>query len=369
MLSEFLRQNRAELIARCRARVLARRAPRATPAELEHGVPIFLDHLTDMIERETGKDAPPAYAGHEAETRIEAGASQHGAELLRHDFSVDQVVHDYGDLCQAITELAVQRGAPITVQEFGLLNIRLDNAIAGAVTEFERQRDVIMTGQHGRATNERLGHLAHAMRNLLNTSMLAISAMKAGSVGFGGSTAAALDRSLIGMRALIDRTLADVRLGSDDPPLTESLEIGELFADLRVGAAFEASQKGVHLTVLVLEPGLHVKADRHILCSTISNVLHNAFAFTRPGSHVFLKAHAAHGRVLIDVEDECGGLPQGAEEAIFRPFEARGKGREGGLAVSRDAIHSAGGTLTVRNVPGKGCVFTVDLPRETIRLH
>jgi len=57
------------------------------------------------------------------------------AQLLQHGFTVDQVVHDYGDLCQAITKLAVDRGAAIQVEEFRTLNRCLDNAIADAVTE------------------------------------------------------------------------------------------------------------------------------------------------------------------------------------------------------------------------------------------
>jgi len=81
-------------------------------------------------------------------------------------------VHDYGDLCQSITELAEEQRAAITVAEFGELNIRLDNAIAGAVTEFARQREILKTDEDALATNERLGVLAHEMRNLLNTTIL-----------------------------------------------------------------------------------------------------------------------------------------------------------------------------------------------------
>ena len=51
---------------------------------------------------------------------------------------MSQVVHDYGDVCQAITELALERKAPITVKEFHTLNRCLDTAIAEAVTEHAR---------------------------------------------------------------------------------------------------------------------------------------------------------------------------------------------------------------------------------------
>ena len=52
---------------------------------------------------------------------------------------MDQVIHDYGDLCQAITELAFEQAAPFETKEFRTLNRCLDNAIADAVTEFTYQ--------------------------------------------------------------------------------------------------------------------------------------------------------------------------------------------------------------------------------------
>ena len=68
-------------------------------------------------------------------------ATAHGKDLLTLGYSVDQVVHDYGDLCQAITDLAFERDAPFAIDEFRTLNRCLDNAIADAVTEFSFQRE------------------------------------------------------------------------------------------------------------------------------------------------------------------------------------------------------------------------------------
>jgi signal transduction histidine kinase len=330
VLHQFLSEHRGALIERCRAKVAARRAPVATPAELEHGVPIFLDQLAGMLERETPAHPPGAAADRSAasEVQIDEDATRHGRELLHHGFTIEQVVHDYGDLCQSITELAAERAAPISVHEFGILNIRLDNAIAGAVAEFSRQQEANKADETALQVNERLGVLAHEMRNLLNTSILAVSAIKRGSVGFAGSTAAVLDRSLLGMRTLIDRTLAEVRLQGGDAT-REVVEIGPFIAEVRIAAAFEAQQKGCALTVLLLEPRMCVLADRHILASAVTNLLQNAFKFTRRGSQVQLKAYSADGRVLIEVEDECGGLPAGAGKEIFVPFSQLGRDRSG----------------------------------------
>jgi hypothetical protein len=62
---------------------------------------------------------------------VSAGA--HGKKLLELGYTVDQVVHDYGDLCQAITGLSVERDAPFAIHEFQTLNRCLDNSIADAV--------------------------------------------------------------------------------------------------------------------------------------------------------------------------------------------------------------------------------------------
>jgi signal transduction histidine kinase len=80
---------------------------------------------------------------------------------------------------------------------------------------------------------------------------------------------------------------------------------------------------------------------------------------------VTIRARAANGRVSIEVEDECGGLGQD-EKNLFRPFgDRRGSDRSGlglGLAISRKAVTANGGEVRARDLPGKGCIFSIDLP-------
>lgn len=210
MLYTFLKANRPELIDRCRAKVAKRRGPVPTATELEHGIPLFLDQLTEMLPggaKAAGIPQPgSAPSGSLAESQIEMGATLHGNELLRHDFTIDQVVHDYGDLCQAITELAAEQNAPIQPHEFGILNIRLDNAIAGAVTEYSRV--AAANGAAFAAQTADLGAIVHEMRNLHTTITVAIAALSRGAVGFGGATSAALDKSVLNLGKLVDRAIA-----------------------------------------------------------------------------------------------------------------------------------------------------------------
>jgi signal transduction histidine kinase len=111
-----------------------------------------------------------------------------------------------------------------------------------------------------------------------------------------------------------------------------------------------------------------VDADRQMLGSALSNLLQNAFKFTRRSGRVALTVRAPPDRILIEVEDQCGGLPPGKLDALFKPFEQASHDRSGlglGLSISRRAVEANGGRLSVRDVPGTGCVFTIDLPRSS----
>jgi hypothetical protein len=363
MLHEFLAANHDELVQRCRAKVAKRPGPE--PTELEHGIPLFLDQLTDALRLEqppTHDDAKPRGLP----ATIGSTAVKHGNELLQKGFTVDQVIHDYGDLCQAVTELAQEKGAPISVAEFHTFNRCLDDAMADAVTEFGRQRDQVMSEAAVQTMNERLGCLGHELRNRLTSAMLAFGLIKNGEVALAGATSTVLDRNLNRMRDLINHTLADVRLTNGLQVRREPIAIGEFLQDIRVSAAMEAKDRGLAFTISV-EKGLAVDADREMLSSAVTNLLQNAFKFTRPGGHVSLTARAAAERVVIEIEDECGGLAQTSTEALFQPFAQGSSNRTGlglGLSISRRSVEANGGQLRVRNLPGTGCVFTIDLPRN-----
>jgi signal transduction histidine kinase len=377
MLHEFLTSNRADLIERCRSKVAQRSAPRVTDAELMHGIPLFLDQLIKTLEVEqtanpmlSRKVSGPAGGVGHAQSEMGASAALHGRELMQQGFSVDQVVHDYGDLCQAITDLAFERKAPIETDEFRTLNRCLDNGIADAVTEYSYQRYSVLANDGVQALNERLGFLAHELRNLLHTSTLAFTAIKLGNVGASGATGAVLERSLIGLRTLIDRSLADVRVAAGMLPQHELVSVSDFIDQIGISALLEAGARGCKFTVSPVEEGLAVDVDRDMLLSALGNLLQNAFKFTRLGTDVSLSAFAVADRILIEVEDHCGGLPPGSAARIFAPFAQAGADKSGlglGLAICQRSVEANNGVLRVRDKPGSGCVFTIELPRKTIR--
>jgi signal transduction histidine kinase len=351
LLHEFLSSKRAEIIARAKAKVAARAVPRATEAELTHGVPLFLDQLVDTLKR---SKVPSA--------EMNASAAKHGNEMLRLGFGVGQVVHDYGDVCQAVTELAFELDAQISVDEFHTLNRCLDDATAQAVMEYTRLRELSQADLE----TERMGYLAHELRNRLSTAMLSFDILKNGAVSVSGSTGALLERSLKGLNDLIERSLSEVRLAST-VQRRETFRLAEFVEEVEIAAIMEAKAHGHQLTVEPVEFGILIDADRHLLAAAVANLVQNAVKFTHHASHVWLRAYATADQVFIDVEDQCGGLPPEQAEALFRPFQQRSTDRSGlglGLSISRKAVQSNGGEIRVRNLPGKGCIFSLELPRR-----
>jgi signal transduction histidine kinase len=254
------------------------------------------------------------------------------------------------------------------VDDFRMLNRCLDDAIAGAVTEYGRERhQSIMDGESARGS-ERLGFLAHELRNLINTAILAFDVLKTGNVGVAGSTGTVLFRSLKGLDALIGRSLAEVRL-TQGIQNREHILVSEFVDELAPGATMDAQARGVTLTVMAVDDELAIEADRQVLAAVVGNLLQNAFKFTRPGTAVTLRVAASAERVLIEIQDECGGLASGDFDDLFRPFEQRSPDRTGlglGLAFSRWGVEANRGRISARNLPHEGCVFTVDLPRHPV---
>jgi signal transduction histidine kinase len=108
-----------------------------------------------------------------------------------------------------------------------------------------------------------------------------------------------------------------------------------------------------------------VDVDPEMLAAAVGNLLQNAFKFTKRHSDVRLHAQVAGDRVLIKVEDHCGGLPSGIPEKLLLPFVQSGQDRSGlglGLDICQRSVEANNGILRVRDVPGIGCIFTIDLP-------
>jgi hypothetical protein len=223
MLHEFLTSNRQELISRCKAKVARRFEPSGPPAALDHGVPLFLQQLVETLRDEQATPARPRVeaAPTPAPTEIGRSAALHGAELLRLGFTIDQVVHDYGDVCQAVTALAVEVEEPISTDEFRTLNRCLDNAIADAVTSFGYARQTSLDRQT-ETLQHRLTAFSSEHERLIDIAVRALAAIKTGNIGVNGATGTLLAHALEELGSLTDRTLPEIRL---TPPSAKGVSV------------------------------------------------------------------------------------------------------------------------------------------------
>lgn len=194
-LYDFIETNRNELIRRCNENVLERSGSAARETEDDHGVPLFLEQLCAELRHGPSKTRD-----------IRESALAHGHDLLLQEFTISEVVHNYGDICQSVTDLAVELEAPISTEDFRTLNRCLDDAIAGAVTQFAREEDATRQGE-----SHKLGHLA-------NAAIAAFEVLRTGQVGVGGSTGEVIHRNLTALRdALVERSSVKIA-----PPVTRA---------------------------------------------------------------------------------------------------------------------------------------------------
>lgn len=376
MMHNFLANNRQNLIERCAAKVAKRPSRNASSEQLLNGVPLFLSQLTRTLkaEQEGGSDdgiviSGPSGGVGSALSEMGVSATAHGKALLNLNYTVDQVVHDYGDLCQAITDLAFERDAPFSVDEFRTLNRCLDNAIADAVTEFSSQRDTAMLAVQTSEVNQRLGFLMHELRNALSAATLATEAMRVGNLTPNGATGAVLQRSHKAMSTLIERSLVEVKAQGIKIAPRDVFSLADFIEEAQEAGALGAEARGCRLYVSPVDPMLGMEGNRELLLAALANLLGNGFKFTQLGTTVTLMAREVEGRIHIDVGDHCGGLRQGDAERLFISFSQRGDDRTGvglGLSIARQNVEADDGTLSVRNMPGTGCLFSINMPKRTL---
>lgn len=205
MLSEFVTENRQLLIVRCLEKGAKRFVLAENATAIESDVPLFLEQLAETLKAEQNtsarkNDTEPA----PTPTAIGRAAALHGAELLRAGFTIDQVVHHYGDVCQAVTALAVERAVAISTDEFRTLNRCLDNAIADAVVAFGAASQVTADAL-AHTLQQRLVTYVADERRLIAIARQSFTAIKTGNIGPGGATGDLLVHTLKELDELTDR--------------------------------------------------------------------------------------------------------------------------------------------------------------------
>lgn len=355
-LHEILTARHDEVMQRWKAQVRGTLAPQAMPTlELVDHIPEFVDEIVDALRADAGL---PARA---PSPETSATAAGHGEQRLRLGFSLDSVVREYGALRDAIVATAREAGAELTFRELQILFDATVDGIADAVTTYAHQRDAELLRQ----ANEHFAFVAHELRNPLATVKLAFQILQSrGLLPENNRSVLSIERGLKRLAEQIDQTLQTARVASGIELCARATTLTSLFEDAVLGATPEAEAKGTEIRVSI-EQDQELLLDARLVRSALGNLVRNAVKYSEPGHPIELRGNIAKGRVAIEVEDHCGGLKEGQVEAAFAPFVRLDHGGTGfglGLAIAKQAVDAHGGSIRVQNLPGKGCIFVLELP-------
>lgn len=334
-------EHREELIATAKERIRKLRPASATiDAVREANLPAFLDAVIANLRGDSPGNAIP------------------GSVV---EFNIDELVHQYGSLCYSLMEIAARDGTSISLREHQALNQALDDCIARAVVEWEEEK----RDDGDDDAVQRLGFVAHELRNALHTAAISFQAIRSGRIPAQGMTGDVVERSHLRLRAMVERLLSQVRLGTGLRGRHDRLNVAQLVQESISFVDADAAEKKIQLAVR-LDCPLEIEGDRTLLVSAFTNLLQNAVKFTGPGTMVEVRcARSSDGGAVVEIEDACGGLPPGAVNRMFGPFVQVGQDRSGlglGLTIAQQVVEGHGGRIEVRDLPGRGCVFAVALP-------
>ncbi|RYG81918.1 HAMP domain-containing histidine kinase, partial [bacterium] len=322
-LYQMLGEHRSEILELCRVKMAAAlELPEGQP--LHQGLIHLYDELVEVIGRSIDDGSESARQEFVAEFVAVEVSRRHAQEAQRLGYTVDQFVRGHGSLCQGITEYAHTSGTTITTAEYAQLNLCLDVAIAQAVTEFQS----LSRRSSESEERQRIGSLVHELRNHLTSAVLAHEMIRMGGVAASGATSAVLANALRHMREIIDRSIAEVRLNAATDLAPTVFSLLDLLSEVEGSLSAEANAKRVHLEVEV-DPALRVRGDEHLMVSAVTNLVQNGIKFTPAGGNVWLRTFAEGTDAVIEIEDQCGGLPEGRAEALFAPFVQEGGDRSG----------------------------------------
>jgi signal transduction histidine kinase len=350
MLHELIERAREQIVAHCE-RKLAELHPERPTLEVAGLLEEFLEEVRRALVADVrAGETSPLPGRSEASARLGELRFQHGDEPM-------DLVNYYGIACDSICEVAAREGATLAPRELQLLNRCVDSATAEAIRQYWiRTRDAAH-----RQKLEEFGGSVHEMRNALSSAVMGFELIAMGRAPVRGKTSELVARNLGHIKELLAESLVAVQLRSSSRRLRpERVRLGPFLHEL---VEAMPGQRGVTVSVEV-DQSLELEIDPQLIGSALTNLVQNGIKFSREGGQVVLRGHEREGKVLIDIEDECGGLPATKLEELFQPFVQASSDRSGvglGLSIARQSVEAHGGSIRAQST-ARGCVFTVELP-------
>jgi len=353
-LTELLASGRARILRRWTERIQGEHAQsEMSRVGLWDDLPNILDDLVTALSADEGR-SPVSQLPHGNPVSV-----SHGTQGLRIGFTIEEVVRKYGILVDILLDELAATGGGHDTREWQLaMHCIVERSASDA-----RRRDEELRRQ----TARHVAFIAHELRNSLGTVGSAIVALRL--VPTDESLHGVLDRNLRRLRELVDDVLTAGRMASHVDLQRERLDLAALLCEAVEDARAAGESRTVKIS-LEADTVLQVEGDRRLLLSAIGNLLGNAVKFSHPGATVRVRARREGSATIVEVQDECGGVPAENIEKLFEPLVQRGEDRNGfglGLAIVRQAMSAHGGRVSVRNEPGEGCTFVIALRAEDDR--
>ncbi|PYR43343.1 MAG: hypothetical protein DMF95_26015 [Acidobacteria bacterium] len=272
----------------------------------------------------------------------------------------------------------IARGLNDILQGLERLNEAVDIRVEAA-TEVFRQKSVAIADSHREMAmlNEELaragrlaalGQAAANMAHQIGTPLNLISGYVQLLIQSSAPESASLDR-LKAIQDQIARVTAIVRaaLDSSRPPAIprERADLGALVRRVCQMASPMLEDAGVQVEMLAPDQSAELLADPVQLELALLSLIANSVDAMASGGTLTVRLGRVDDRLRLEVEDTGSGIPPDLLAHIFDPWvttKEPGKGSGLGLSIARQVIASHGGTIRVDNGPGKGAIFTIELP-------
>jgi signal transduction histidine kinase len=347
-LADYVEGNKDRLVSRWKQLATDRLALRLDESELLNHLPVFIDDL--VVALRSPSETWPA---------TESAAS-HGRHRMRAGIDIGALTQEMALITEALCELNAEDGCDLPVSELLRLTRALGRGTASSVRAYAAMRDQ----EVARQAAEHFTFIAHELRTPLQTACLAAVLMDEGpGEKLHEHYRERLERSLAQISDLVDEALIRMRLSFHSVVHPEALESGALIESALDQIIDLAAARD--LSVVSHVEQFTIEADRKLLLSAITNVLKNAVKFTRVGGSIVVRASARDAVALIEVEDECGGMPDDLPPQLFQPFLQGHPNRTGfglGLTIVKQAMEAHHGSVRVTNRRSVGCTFVLELP-------
>ena len=319
--------------------------------------------------------------------RIREAYSQRAVSLLRRHERDGEIVACVGQQ-PCVTVESADTAIEVGDDEFWLLmagrklaarDRRVLTAVATQAVGLVRQRELTAEANRSEAIARAdelrralLSAVSHDLRTPLAAAKAAVSSLRAEDVGFSPEDTAELlatvEQSIDRLTALVGNLLDSSRLAAG----VVQPDMRRVYLEEAVERALVSIGKGATgfarsgLDRVKVEVGAAVAvADAGLLERVLANLIDNALRYA-PDSVVRVTAGRVGDRSLIAVADEGPGIPRGAEERLFAPFQ-RGGDRDNttgvglGLSVVRGFVEAMGGTVSATDTPGGGVTVEIAL--------